>query len=176
MIAPEAGVRMLEEILVRTASSQVAALPLMPERLPHGAPFLSEIVTNTTSPNRPTADGSQARILAQLAEARGSARHDLLQAYLCEQLVRIFALGAGYVVQSDRSLMEMGMDSLMAVELRNRLQADLKASVAVADLLAGPSVAQLAEQLMGQIEQQEHPAATQPPESGSAGEWEEGSL
>lgn len=168
MIAPEAGVQMLEEILVRSPSSQVAALPLMPERLPRGAPFLSGIVENGSAPDQAAGGGSQGRILAQLVDSQSGERRELLQAYLCEQLVLIFALGSGYVVEADRSLMEMGMDSLMAVELRNRLQADLKVSVAVADLLAGPSVTELADQLLAQVGQQADPEPAE--------EWEEGSL
>jgi hypothetical protein len=45
----------------------------------------------------------------------------------------------------------LGFDSLMAVELRNRVEADLEISLPLVDLLQGPSVAQLSGKLLEQV-------------------------
>jgi hypothetical protein len=68
--------------------------------------------------------------------------------------------------------MALGMDSLMAMELRNRVQSATQLRVAVADLLKGASVEHLAGNLAAQL----------PPSTGAAADpaieqvWEEGSL
>jgi acyl carrier protein len=45
----------------------------------------------------------------------------------------------------------LGIDSLMAIELRTRVQKDLGAVVPIADVLQGPSIAQLAALLLQQL-------------------------
>jgi hypothetical protein len=62
------------------------------------------------------------------------------------------------------------MDSLMAMELRNRIQTALKAKVAVAALLKGPSIAQLAASVLADTALAAGPA--QAPQAA----FEEGSL
>lgn len=170
MITPEAGVSMLEKIVMRSPAIQVAALPLTPERLPDGvSPFLAEIVARKPASASATATDVPEDILGKLGELQRDARGAAVQEFLGRQLVRVFALGSSFRVDPDRSLMEMGMDSLMAMELRNRLQSSLKVNVAVADLLAGPSLAELSATLVAQLYAvgQEQPAAAQ---------WEEGTL
>ena len=72
------------------------------------------------------------------------------------------------------------MDSLMAMELGNRLQTSLKVSVAVPELLAGPTLEQLAALLVARVEPCETAAvAIASPITQAktvADEWEEGTL
>ena len=146
MIAPHEGVAMMKQMLASARSPQMAAMPLVRARLPRNlGPFFSELVQ--AAPVRAAASagaGTQVDILAQLAQAPAEDRLALLVGFLSEQIVRVLALPASHRVDPQRSLMEMGMDSLMAMELRNRIQTALKAKVAVAALLKGPSIAQLA--------------------------------
>ena len=107
-------------------------------------------------------------MLESLAHAANGDRSRLLSTFLSEQVVKVLALGNARVDQH-RSLLELGMDSLMAMELRNRIQAALKVKVAVADLLQGPSIHSLTENLLAEV-------AT-PAAAGAATEqWEEGTL
>ena len=87
-------------------------------------------------------------MLRELAAAAPAERGGLLISYLSSQLIRILALGATYQLDPRRSLVEMGMDSLMAMELRNRLQTSLNVRVPVSDLMQGPSAEQLSAQLL----------------------------
>ncbi|MEV4391051.1 bifunctional LLM class flavin-dependent oxidoreductase/SDR family oxidoreductase [Nonomuraea sp. NPDC049607] len=51
----------------------------------------------------------------------------------------------------DRPLSEAGLDSLMAIELKNRLEADLGVHVPMVTFLQGPSIRRLATEVIGQL-------------------------
>jgi len=53
----------------------------------------------------------------------------------------------------------LGMDSIMAVELKNRVEANLPLTLSVADLIVGLSVAELAGKLNAQLAVDEDIAA-----------------
>jgi acyl transferase domain-containing protein len=75
---------------------------------------------------------------------------------LVTELVRSVqrALGAtSSTVDPDAPLSGLGLDSLMAVELRNEIQARLGASIAIAGLLSGATIRSVSAQIVAQIEQ-----------------------
>ena len=80
----------------------------------------------------------------RLAGATEEERHELVTSFLIEQVAKVLALGSAQAVARDRSLLDMGMDSLMAMELRNRIVGAVEVRIAVADLLEGPTTSQLA--------------------------------
>jgi hypothetical protein len=61
----------------------------------------------------------------QLADALPAERHELLVEYARGHTVRVLRLDPTRPPERDARLMELGVDSLMAVELRNRLGAGL---------------------------------------------------
>jgi acyl transferase domain-containing protein/acyl carrier protein len=80
----------------------------------------SKFVTgSTTSKAKPD-------ILHNLAEVPQNKRKSLLQTHVREQAVRVLGLSASYTLDARQPLREIGMDSLMAVELRNALAASLQ--------------------------------------------------
>lgn len=175
MITPDEGMRMLGQMLRSARSPQMAALPLVRSRLPSNlGPFFSALVS--VAPVRPaaTATSAQVDILQRLTEAPEGSRPDLLEVYLSDQVTRVLALGASYQMDTQRSLIDMGMDSLMAMELRNRLQTALNVRIAVADLLDGPSIVKLSAMVLGSLAL----AATAAPagDERAAADWEEGTL
>jgi acyl carrier protein len=52
---------------------------------------------------------------------------------------------------ADQPLIYLGMDSIMAVELNNRIKTNLGLTLSLSDLLMGSSVTQLAEKLVNQL-------------------------
>lgn len=93
----------------------------------------------------------------------------LLESYLVEQISR--ALGfAGKVLDTAESLSNLGMDSLMAVELKNRIEKHLGLVIPVAHLLQGPSTNQLVTMLLNQLQTTD----AAPVQAGEV--WEEGEL
>lgn len=67
----------------------------------------------------------------------------LLEQYLWEQVTGLVGI-ASVEMNSQQSLSALGLDSLAAVELQHRIETELGVVYAMADLLRGPSIAQLA--------------------------------
>jgi NADPH:quinone reductase-like Zn-dependent oxidoreductase/SAM-dependent methyltransferase/NADP-dependent 3-hydroxy acid dehydrogenase YdfG len=68
----------------------------------------------------------EGRFLAGLNAAAPSKRHALLRDHIAERTRRVLGLEASQPIDPLRPLKEMGIDSLMAVELRNVLKTDLE--------------------------------------------------
>jgi acyl carrier protein len=94
------------------------------------------------------ADEAEARraLTGRLAGLEPAARHTAVIEYLTALAAGILRLSPG-AVAADQPLTRLGFDSLMAVELRNRAQAELGRDILLARLLAGASVADLAADL-----------------------------
>lgn len=184
MIAPDEGMRMLQQMLRSARSPQMAAMPLVRSRLPSNlGPFFSALVSAAPARSQAAAPTASADILQRLGQAAAGGRLAMLADFLSDQVVKVLALGSSYQVDPQRSLMEMGMDSLMAMELRNRIQSAVKVRVAVADLLEGPSITKLAGKVLAEIDPAllgatDGRAIPEPAsmKEGSVAAWEEGSL
>jgi acyl carrier protein len=111
-------------------------------------------------------------LLPRLQVLPATQRLPLINEFLAEQVVKVLALGAGTRIDLQRSVMEMGLDSLMAMELRNRIQSSLGVRISVADLLGGLTPAELAAQVLAQVSLSAETADVVEPEA----EWEEGSV
>ncbi len=171
LIEPAEGIRMLDDLLFGSHAAQVAALPLVRSRLSRDmGPFFKGVV-GAAKAGASSDDGD---ILQRLTAAPENTRLAELTTFLSRQLVKVLALGAGYQIDPHRSVMALGLDSLMAMELRNRLQTMLGVEVPVADLLQGPSVTELAQQLLSRLPGLA-PANSAEAEA-TTETWEEGTL
>jgi acyl carrier protein len=85
-----------------------------------------------------------------LIESEPADRQQLLESRLCEQVARVLGTSAAKL-DSSKPLTNLGLDSLMAVELSNRIKSDLSVDVPTMKLMRGPSISQLAEQLLEQL-------------------------
>ncbi len=150
-IGPADGMQMLQDALYSGHRRQVAAVPLIGSKLPKDvSPFYSEIATAEADSRGPSV--APGDVLRRLSEEAPAGRATVMAEFLSAQLVRILALDSISRPDPRRSIVELGMDSLMAMELRNRLLTTLNVRIAVSDLLEGPSVHQLCTtllQLMG---------------------------
>ena len=85
-------------------------------------------------------------VRAALAAAPPPARRELLIAHL-RALIADACGGAPEAVPTDLSIRDLGVDSLLAMTLREHLQADLDLDLPIADLIAGPTLDALAARL-----------------------------
>ncbi len=87
---------------------------------------------------------------AALLAAEPGERHQLLESYLSEQVARVLGLSASKL-DLQQPLSNLGLDSLMAVELKNRIAVDLGVNVPVVKFLQGFSVDQAVTQVLDQL-------------------------
>ncbi|MCG3153918.1 MAG: hypothetical protein DKINENOH_00508 [bacterium] len=158
-IAPLQGLLILERLL-QGAPPQIGVLPVdwaeafagMGERL--HAPFFAEIRRGVSS--RPAvASGQQpgaeeappATLLARLKAAPVSKRRQMLQQFVQEQAVKVLGLGPSRPVPLHQPLTELGLDSLMAVELRNALGKAVEQTLPATLLFDHPAIENLVDHL-----------------------------
>ncbi len=87
-------------------------------------------------------------------------RKGLLQALLRDKVAAVLGTPAARL-DLDKPLAEVGLDSLMAVELGNWIESELRLSLPMAELMRGPSVTRLADVLLEQLCQSEGGAPAQ---------------
>ena len=96
--------------------------------------------------------------------------------------MRVLAPNATYRPDPDRGLLELGMDSLMAIELRNRVSSYLDVAVSVGELMQGPTLQQLAASVLQRmpvlLDLDDRATATVGggADASAVQEWESGSL
>ncbi len=153
------GLAALERLLQQRAT-QTAVLPVdvdrwLRGRLPAGqSPLLAnlrlaESDDQLLAGRRESEAASVTRntIQAAPAEARGAMAED----YLRQQLGRVLRMPAA-ALDVRQPLNSLGIDSLMAIELRNRVHADLGVMVPLGRLLQDPTIAQLVEVVLAELD------------------------
>jgi acyl transferase domain-containing protein/acyl-CoA synthetase (AMP-forming)/AMP-acid ligase II/acyl carrier protein len=79
---------------------------------------------------------------AELLRAPADERRQLVEMYLLRRLAPLFEVEPEEL-EKDAPLTRLGIDSLMAVEMKNRVEAELEISIPIVLLLQGVSIAQL---------------------------------
>jgi NAD(P)-dependent dehydrogenase (short-subunit alcohol dehydrogenase family) len=102
----------------------------------------------------------QSKILVAVLEALAVERPTRLADYLSELVASIAKLDSSNV-DRHRPLTEMGFDSLMALEFRERVEGDLKVNIPVVALFRGDNVLDFAALLLVELSKQ-HPEITGP--------------
>ncbi len=162
---PKLALEVMDRLLRETAT-QVVALPVnwskYHEFYPAGTepPLLSELANEeAASPSQTPHPGEKRSAILDAAPAE---RAQMLQVYVTEQVARVLGLSPSQL-DIQQPLTNLGLDSLMAVELKNRISADLGVNVPMVKFLQGFSVAQAATQLLEQLTAEaDSPSAIRP--------------
>lgn len=156
-ITIEQGLQVLAQVL----GQEVAQLGVLPFdwsvfkrqwNVGQEPPLLAEILNSTNDSTNPVSVNSPASdLLQQLREATAVERHTLLLHYLQGKAAEVLRLSETDI-HPDRSLQEMGLDSLMAVELTTLIRTELQVELPIRALIEDPSldtlVALITEQIM----------------------------
>jgi NAD(P)-dependent dehydrogenase (short-subunit alcohol dehydrogenase family)/acyl carrier protein len=92
----------------------------------------------------------QEGIREELLHADPHDRRDLLESYLGEQVAKVLGHTTSKPARQ-KSLLTLGLDSLMATEIRNRIEASLGVVLPVTTFLQGCSISDLAGELLDQL-------------------------
>ena len=119
-------------------------------RVPHMLESLKSEETASTenSLSSEQSEGVLERLLADPGDA-----HTILLTHLCELTARVLRLDTAKL-DGEQPLSAFGMDSMMATELKNRIELSLHVPVSVMDLLKGASLAELAGPILAQLAEQ----------------------
>jgi acyl transferase domain-containing protein/acyl carrier protein len=162
LIPPELGIQTMASLIAQDAA-QVSVLPIdWPQFLRQfqdtgEPPFYSELSKRAASARTAVARPSQ--LLHQLKEARPNRRRHVLAAFVRDEVSSILGLDPSQPLDSDQPLSEVGVDSLMAVEIRNALGRPLSQTLPVTLLYDYPTVNALTDYLAGKLPQFEIAAA-----------------
>lgn len=167
-LRPDQGIAALARLFERD-DTQIAVTPFDLARWRQfypavaGLPLFSGLAAEEERPApAPALTGREAILQAAPAE-----RRDRVEIYLRDLIARVLGLSPAKL-DLHFPINRMGIDSLMAVEVRNRVDADLGVPVPVVSLLQGPTVVELADQLLDRL------APASPP--AGAGEMEAGGF
>ncbi|MCG3153920.1 MAG: Phthiocerol/phenolphthiocerol synthesis polyketide synthase type I PpsC [bacterium] len=157
LIAPEQGVHALAQLLA-SGRTQVAVMPMawqqflqrfVPGQEP---PLYAEIAKQTRiDPKHFKAPEQAATILQELDKATPAERLELLTAHVREQVIKVLGLEGAPAPELQQGLTELGMDSLMAVELSNRLRASLGKTLPSTLAFEYPTIAALTKFLATEV-------------------------
>ena len=151
-IPPQEGLEVLERLLVRKPV-HVGIVPVDWERLLAAvptyreAPLLRDVAGEKAGPGE---EGNAAAVLTALRALAPAERLPKLQALLAEQVGRVVGLPAAQL-DPRRPLNDLGVDSLMAAELKSRVERELGVSVPIVRLLESPSLTDFAGVLLEQV-------------------------
>jgi acyl carrier protein len=93
----------------------------------------------------------QAEFKRVLEAAPADQRQELLTGYVRDQVVKVLGLPSPGALDLSQPLTDVGLDSLMAIELKNRIEAGLGTSLAVSNFVEGPSIVELAQRVLAQM-------------------------
>jgi acyl transferase domain-containing protein/acyl carrier protein len=150
---PAQALEVLERMLQQGAT-QVAAVPVNWARYREfysavsESPLLSILASERADVQPQVEDPAEKR--QALLVATPAVRQQLLQSYLSEQVARVLGCSVSKL-DLEQPLSNLGLDSLMAVELKNRISIDLGVNVPMVKFLQGPSVSQATAQILDQL-------------------------
>ncbi|MFL5339449.1 MAG: SDR family NAD(P)-dependent oxidoreductase [Gemmataceae bacterium] len=157
-IRPDLGRDLLEQALGRDAAA-VGAFRVDWPRYRAGlngrpSPLLADVAATPAPPVQTLAPTAVATMAGQLAAADPAERRRLLKDYLGRRVVHVLGLGAAQVPDEQTPLPDLGLDSLMTVELLHGLRTELKGVLTLPPTLLfdHPTIAGLVEHLAGRLD------------------------
>ena len=147
-IEPEQGMQVLGSLLSES-SSQVGVFPVnwsrFIQQIPGGQkiPFLSSWMSSVT-------ETKNEQLLEQLKAAPPEEGEKILINYLKNKISAILGMTAAKI-EINQPLTSMGLDSLMAVELRNLVQREMEFEIPMERMIEGISIAEIAGLLIEEL-------------------------
>ncbi len=148
------GVIKLDWHLLQQFYPQITGLPLVTHLVPeaNGKSTVDPQRGHGKSGQTGTSNQETSGILQALLAASSAQRLQLLETYLSEQVAGVLRIPVERMDVS-QPLTALGLDSLMAIELKNRIELELKIRIPIVTFLQGPSITQFVGQVLALIEE-----------------------
>lgn len=153
-LEPEQGLRILEQLLLED-HTQIGAMSIdwrqYVDSLPPGcrSKQFSKVLDQSPAQQGKTNAKITPKIglLDELHHVPARNRRSVLEKYVREQAIKVLGLKPSFKLDLNQGLASLGMDSLMTIELKNRLQAGIGKALPSTIVFDHPTVAALAEYL-----------------------------
>lgn len=153
LIDPATGLRLMQGLLAQNSRGSVGILAMdwseFTRRSAAPLPFLSGLDLHARHPSEERQEETTIALQTQLRQALPDERQELLSAYLKSEVARV--LGAYELPEAHQRFFDMGMDSLMTLQLSNRIQTTLEIQCPVTLVFEYPSVALLTRHLLNAV-------------------------
>lgn len=146
------GMEILAQLL-KQSPPQIGVLPIdwvtfakhfaAGERPPFLAQLLDEVHLHALGTGIASLQGQRDELLRKLEAAPESEKLAVLRQYVYQQVRQVLGLDSRFKLEPEQNVFEMGMDSLMAVELRNRFHSMLGKTIPANVVFDHPNVAAL---------------------------------
>ncbi|PHV12432.1 non-ribosomal peptide synthetase/type I polyketide synthase [Chitinimonas sp. BJB300] len=150
-LSPDAGMDVLERVIGQDRAQLLVATvvdwPLFLAWYPVMPPLVAEIAAAQKSTE---SDNDSASFIDRFRQADDDQRRPLLAEHFTQVVAEVLRVKLA-AVEVERSLNELGLDSLLAIELRARIQREIKVALPVVTLLSGVSIQELIVQLHGDL-------------------------
>ncbi|RRR66478.1 MAG: SDR family NAD(P)-dependent oxidoreductase, partial [Candidatus Viridilinea halotolerans] len=120
-------------------------------------PQLAVIPTQATPRSKPSRADKRTHLRHELAALPHQASRSRLEAWLRGEISQVIGLAAPHTLDANAGFMDLGIDSLMAVELRNRLAAGLECTLHPTLLFDYPTLESLVVYLIEHVLKPSHP-------------------
>ncbi|MFI6044690.1 type I polyketide synthase [Nocardia sp. NPDC051321] len=154
LISPQAGMRILGRVLAQRPAHLVAitvdwAMAREASATAALPPLFAQLGTQASDIPADLGDGEPIR--AALGQASDAQRPSVMAAYLHEVAALVLGLAAADFGDED-ALTSLGMDSMMAIQMKRRVDAALGVDLPVLDLLEGATIAGLAARTLSVVD------------------------
>ena len=137
------------------ASSQDVSAELLSDQSPWGEDAPDSNTEAVSSPSSEVKDNEKSKASPDVAPAQihtlsEDCREEALMAYLVQQIAQTLDMESA-AVGKDEPLTHLGIDSLMAMEIKNRVEKELSVTISIARFLEGPTISGLTAMLLPQL-------------------------
>jgi myxalamid-type polyketide synthase MxaB len=152
LVGIEQGLRVLDGVIGRPPRPQIAVLPFDWARVFRQFPgrseprLLAELADRYARPA--AAPARQRRLMDEIEAAAPNSRRALVAGFIREQALRVLGLEADAAIDARQPLGELGLDSLMAVELRNVMSRALERTLPATVLFKYPTIEALSDYVL----------------------------
>jgi NAD(P)-dependent dehydrogenase (short-subunit alcohol dehydrogenase family)/acyl carrier protein len=175
MMTPQEGFQALERVLQLASAGQLPQIGVLPTNWSYffqqftvgNEPALfAELVQETKAlsqlPSQVKITPAEPALIQQLERALPNKRLSILRTHVREQVGKVLGINASQLTNLQQPLQELGLDSLMAVELRNKLGHAAGQSLPATLLFEYPAIEALVNYLAGELLKPEPTASLDP--------------